>query len=264
VTRSRIPAPNYTQAPNVLLDELLPEIGTLAELKVTLVVVRHTIGWHEDERKLSLSELEERTGLSRRSVIDGIKAGLERGTIERRIEGPKGAEQAFYCLDLAGADSSPGLVKELHQDQESIFTSASADSSPASIERKERPKESSPNPLASEGADLTNDDQAKWAKVLDECRSQVSETTMSQYVDRVELVGRRGDTLVLQAPDEVASWVRKRFLPLLERMAALHFGPTAEASLPMSETERARTEREQLLDRRPATTVRERRRRRSG
>jgi hypothetical protein len=41
----------------VLLDELLPEIKSLAELKVILVVVRATIGWHEEEQKLTFSDL---------------------------------------------------------------------------------------------------------------------------------------------------------------------------------------------------------------
>lgn len=253
----RIPQPNYTQAPNVLLDRLLPEITSLAELKVTLVVVRRTIGYHEDERRISLTELEQRTGLSRRSCIDGVKAGLERGTLERRIEGEKGAEQSFYALNLASEDSSPGLVNDLHQDQCSIFTSAGEESSLAPIEKENSERNTPMVPLASEG------DAIKWGQVLDELRTVVPETTFDLYIAHLELTARRGDELVLQAPDHIAAWLRsERFKPLIEETAARHFGPAVTVSIAVSETERARRDREQLLAS-PQRTVRERRRRRA-
>lgn len=79
-------APGYTQTPNDLFDTLLPEIDTLGELKVTLVIIRATLGWHvhRGPKKLSLSTLERATGLARHSVIDGVAAALKRGTIVRQ------------------------------------------------------------------------------------------------------------------------------------------------------------------------------------
>ncbi len=38
-------APNYTQIPNALLDSAMAEMSG-AELKITLVVCRRTLGWH--------------------------------------------------------------------------------------------------------------------------------------------------------------------------------------------------------------------------
>ena len=76
--------PNYTQTPNLFLDRHLPEIKSLAELKVTLVVLRNTLGWHAKETELTITRLIAMTGLSNRHVIRGTTLALERGTIKRR------------------------------------------------------------------------------------------------------------------------------------------------------------------------------------
>ncbi len=76
-------APNYTQVPNRYLEELLPEIDTLAELKVTLAVFRQTFGWHERGETISLTQLQQATGLARDGVVRGVRAALMRGTIDR-------------------------------------------------------------------------------------------------------------------------------------------------------------------------------------
>lgn len=79
--------PNYTQAPNTFFDVVMPQIDTLTEMKVTLAVIRQTKGYHRDEDMLSLSRLQELTGLSRPAVIDGIERSLKRGSIVRRKVG---------------------------------------------------------------------------------------------------------------------------------------------------------------------------------
>ena len=78
--------PNFTQVPNLLLDEHMSEMSC-AELKVTLVIVRKTIGWQKDTDSISLSQLEEATGLSRKSVLKGIQEAIERGTIKQGVSG---------------------------------------------------------------------------------------------------------------------------------------------------------------------------------
>jgi len=74
--------PTYTQIPNEWF-VLLPQIETEAEDKVTQVVMRFTFGFHRKSARLSLSFLEQATGLSRPSVIAGIKAAVKRKTIRR-------------------------------------------------------------------------------------------------------------------------------------------------------------------------------------
>jgi hypothetical protein len=102
-----ISAPNYTQTPNELFDKFLPMMGE-AELKVTLAIVRDTLGWHCDEHEMSLSYLQEKTGLSRQAVINGTAAGMERGTIQRRQSGQTYAYSlAIQSLEVVnGVDQS--------------------------------------------------------------------------------------------------------------------------------------------------------------
>ena len=113
--------PNYTQTPNLLLDEHLPDMG-YAELKVVLVIVRQTMGWHKETDQLSISQLEEKTGLSNRSVIDGTRKALERGVIHRVRKGSsysyrmvvKGREEGSH----AGGEVASQGVKQVHRGSE--------------------------------------------------------------------------------------------------------------------------------------------------
>ena len=88
--------PNHTQAPNSFFDDSLGKIKSLPELKVILAIIRKTFGWHKRQDKISLSQLEELTGLKRQSVQRGIDLALEHGFIEREPAG-----QGFlYSLNL--------------------------------------------------------------------------------------------------------------------------------------------------------------------
>lgn len=78
-------SPNYTQAPNDLFDIHLKEMG-LAELKVTLAVVRYTFGYHKETCKISIRKLSQLTGLSENGVIAGATAAEKRGLITKVTE----------------------------------------------------------------------------------------------------------------------------------------------------------------------------------
>jgi hypothetical protein len=66
---------------------ILPEIGTMSELKVTIAAIHETLRVGVVEAVVSLSEFEALTGLDRKSVSRGIKAALERGTFKRQQVG---------------------------------------------------------------------------------------------------------------------------------------------------------------------------------
>lgn len=76
-----VPAPNYTQVPNDLLDRM-SEL-TPAEFKIAMAIARLTFGWHKTTDKISISQLIELTGLSRPGVINTCAALLDRGWITR-------------------------------------------------------------------------------------------------------------------------------------------------------------------------------------
>lgn len=77
--------PNYTQIPNVILDNMASM--TSAEFSVVMAICRQTFGWHKKSEKLSVTQIEQLTGLSAPTVRDGIAAALKDGWITRRPAG---------------------------------------------------------------------------------------------------------------------------------------------------------------------------------
>ncbi|HEY5236135.1 MAG TPA: replication protein, partial [Rhabdochlamydiaceae bacterium] len=93
----RIPVPNYTQAPNELFDEWLPKLS-FVELKVLMVIVRKTFGWHKVRDRISLSQLEKFTGAQRQAILSATKSLQNLGLINKIKVGESGTEQTFYEL----------------------------------------------------------------------------------------------------------------------------------------------------------------------
>ena len=100
------PTENWSKLPHKLIHEL-PNIKTLSELKVILYVLRHTYGWHDYDiyKRISLNEFQhgrkhskkkrketgkERQdngcGLSRKSILAGLRAAVEHGYLEVEID----------------------------------------------------------------------------------------------------------------------------------------------------------------------------------
>lgn len=80
-------APNYTQVPNDFFD-MLGEME-MSELKVTLAVIRGTLGYHTEKFDCSIRSMADATGLSTSSVLEGAEKAEERETIERVKNGQK-------------------------------------------------------------------------------------------------------------------------------------------------------------------------------
>lgn len=112
-------SPNYTQTPNQFFDELLAKIDSMAELKVTLAVMRYTFGYHRKSAEMSLSFLERVTGLTRPMVILGVRRGVGRGTITRDVEARTISLNvkpgSIDSILTAGIESKPKVVKKVYQ-----------------------------------------------------------------------------------------------------------------------------------------------------
>lgn len=74
--------PNYTQVANLILDDLMKYMSG-AELKVVLVISRQTLGYHREKFPMTISTIEELTGLSRPAVVEAIDVGERRNLIKR-------------------------------------------------------------------------------------------------------------------------------------------------------------------------------------
>lgn len=110
---TRLPVPNHTQTPNLFFDEILPQVKSLAELKILLVIMRQTFGWHRPTDKLSLSQIETLTGLSRQSVVVGIESGIEHGWIERQAAGRSWRYSLALITDYYEMPTLGEIVKNL-------------------------------------------------------------------------------------------------------------------------------------------------------
>lgn len=74
-------SPNYTQTPNDFF-VMVPDMSD-AELRVTLVMIRETFGFHRDGFKMGINKLADAAGLSRNGAKDGAEAAEKRGTFKR-------------------------------------------------------------------------------------------------------------------------------------------------------------------------------------
>ena len=93
----RIQAPNYTQTPNDLFDNWLPKLKEI-ELKVLLVIMRKTFGWHKSRDQISLSQLEKFTGSDRKNILLAIDGLIEKGLVKKEVEGENGTQKTYYEL----------------------------------------------------------------------------------------------------------------------------------------------------------------------
>ena len=129
-----IPAPNYTQIPNVVLEYWANRLRE-NELRVLLLICRLTFGWHRSSVEMSLKEMERSLGRSL-TVIKRALIGLENfGLIERdrQQEANGDYRKTRYKLKIqvdagggARAPSGPG---------------GRAASDPSSLIKKKRKKE---------------------------------------------------------------------------------------------------------------------------
>jgi hypothetical protein len=93
---------------------------------------------------------------------------------------------------------------------------------------------------------------------MEDLRSTVPSTTW-HWLQNLRLVERRGDVLVLQAPDEQATWIRKRHLDAVEASAARAFGPAVTVELPGERDGAMRRELEERGEQRAAQRKQRRR-----
>jgi len=93
----KIFAPTYTQTPNDLFDSWLPHLKEV-ELKVILVIMRKTLGWHKIRDRISISQLQKLTGSTATNIIISIDGLIEKGLITKEVVGEIGTQKTFYEL----------------------------------------------------------------------------------------------------------------------------------------------------------------------
>ena len=138
-------APQYTQVPNEVFDHLLPDMDE-TELRVTLVAIRKTLGWHKVRDAISLSTFVELTGLSRQGVLDGIEKAKSRGTLVEVGKGKRGINIYELVItddqsnQLTSLLSRPELVKSVDQ-SDTLTSLTSRPTKERNIKKPEKEKE---------------------------------------------------------------------------------------------------------------------------
>lgn len=132
------PRANYSKLPHEFVDAF-PIMRSQAEIKVVLYILRHTWGYHDGEKKITVDEfcngrkrkdgtrIDNGTGLSKPSVLSGIKSAIEHGFITVEVDdSDKARVKKYYAL--RGKESLPlgsriftPEVKKLDTDQRKIL-----------------------------------------------------------------------------------------------------------------------------------------------
>jgi hypothetical protein len=102
-TTNGFASPNYTQTPNDFFD-LIPDMED-SELRVTIVMIRNTFGYHRPGFRMSIAQLAAAAGLSENGAKAGAKAAEERGTFYR--VNPNSLKTAEWALVVDGSPIDP-------------------------------------------------------------------------------------------------------------------------------------------------------------
>lgn len=144
------PTSHYFKMPNNLVN-IMPNIKSLAELKVILYVMRHTWGYQEYdmEKKMALEEIangrkgrngermDRGTGLSWRSVHSGVKRAVKDGyLIVRKDTSNKGRIKYYVKLRMRPENSSYAPKDSSYERSHKDMSGKESANSKETIERK--------------------------------------------------------------------------------------------------------------------------------
>jgi hypothetical protein len=90
-------SPTYTQIPNDFFDMISDKDMTESEIRVTLIMLRQTFGFHRQGFKMSMSKLADAAGMAYNSARSGALAAEQRGTF-RRVNPDSTTKQAEWEL----------------------------------------------------------------------------------------------------------------------------------------------------------------------
>ena len=152
--------PNTTQIPNEVFDTLMPHLSG-GELKVLLYICRRTFGFRKDSDSISLTQiahgittkagrvLDQGTGLSKRHVINALKALEKRNiiTVTRKVDETGLNEVNTYSLNLlamgggVGTKSPQGVVKPTSPGEVNSSSPGVVNSSAPTKQREQKKEE---------------------------------------------------------------------------------------------------------------------------
>ncbi|OGC90207.1 MAG: hypothetical protein A2W25_15495 [candidate division Zixibacteria bacterium RBG_16_53_22] len=123
------PKENWSKLPHEFINAL-PLVSSESELKVILYILRHTWGYGDSEKKITLDEfangrkrrdgthIDNGTGQSINAIKDGLKRAAEHGFIDSETdESDKARHKSYYWLKMSEVDSG---VSEVDSQQSTV------------------------------------------------------------------------------------------------------------------------------------------------
>jgi len=202
-----LPEQNWSKLPHCLI-AALPLIKSASELKVILYILRHTWGFQEFGRlkKLTVDEfmhgrkkrdgtrMDAGTGLSKPSVIDGLRRAEAHGFIEVDVDDhDMGRVKKFYRLRMQGSSFFTPGVNDLDSNGQ------------VSLPRTEKDT-------------LERNLREIWTSSLEELRYQMDRATFTRWLAGSEMIALNSDHATVQVRDHYAvDWLGDRWQKSIER-----------------------------------------------
>lgn len=141
---SGYPSPQFTMTPNALFDIDMRDMSE-SELKVTLAVIRQTMGYHKNQPEpLSYTDLMKITGLSRQGVRDGIRRAIARRRVAVAPGGKRGVNRFVVHFDdqstnQTSLQNEPEPVYKVDQSEGTINKEKEKNWTPSGVEASASP-----------------------------------------------------------------------------------------------------------------------------
>lgn len=121
-----------------------------AELKVTLAVIRQTLGYHKKQDPISLTQLQKMTGLSRTACAGGAESSIKHGFIELIGTGKRGVKIYGLVVNLDQStnttSSNSGIVEASTSSNSGIVTSSKLLPTKEKVQKKKKKENNTGEP----------------------------------------------------------------------------------------------------------------------
>lgn len=208
------PEQNWSKLPHQFIDQHLADIRTVSELKVVLYVLRHTWGFQEfgqvkqlttDEfmhgrRRRDGSRMDRGTGLSNRSVVEGLRRAVDHGYLIVEVDDrDKGRIKKRYALRMASR-----YVESTHLSELGMYNLHTG-----CVESTHRSEKD------------TSERSRLWDHVLDELKLQTGRQSFDRWLGGSALVELDEERAVIELRDAYAvEWLDTRLRRPVERTLA--------------------------------------------
>ena len=106
------PSKSFVAVPNEYFNGWLKEISS-AECLILSFIIRKTLGYQKAEDWISLSQFEDNTGLSKKTIIKCLKSLESKEMVFRRMEGIPGREKVYWRLNIESIEDTSGEITQV-------------------------------------------------------------------------------------------------------------------------------------------------------